>query len=73
MIFVIRCCPEDFYFPRCLAPANDLDNPAFQNNPRTLEHTQTILENLELGELWDAYGLVGDIVVSTTFPINALC
>ncbi len=32
-----------------------------------LEHTQTILENLELGELWDAYGLVGDVVVSAAF------
>ena len=73
LIFLIRCCPEDVYFPRCLAPTNDLDNPTFQNNPRTLEHTQTILENLELGELWDAYGLVGNIVVSITFPINAIC
>jgi len=34
-----------------------------------LEHTQTILENLELGELWDAYGLVGDVVVSAAFKI----
>jgi len=73
MMFVIWCCSEDYYFPRCLAPANDLDNPAFQNNPCTLKHTQTILENLELGQLWDAYGLVSDIVVSTTFPINAMC
>ena len=63
-MLVIRCCPEAHYFPRCLAPANDLDNPTFQNNPRTLEHTQAILENLELGQIWDAYGLVGDIVVS---------
>ena len=67
ILFVIRRCPEALYFPRCLAPAKDLDNPTFQNNPCTLEHTQTILENLELGQLWNMYGLVGDIVVRTTF------
>ena len=67
MTFVTQCCSDTFHFPRCLAPANDLDNPAFQNNPRTLEHTRTILQNLELGQLWDAYGLVGDIVVSAVF------
>lgn len=66
-MFEIWYCSNAFYFPRCLAPADDLDNPAFQNNPCMLEHTQTILENLELGELWDAYGLVGDVVVSAAF------
>ena len=68
-MFVIWCCSEAFHFPRCLAPANDLDNPTFQNNPRTSEHTQTILENLELAQMWEAYGLVGDVVVSTNFSI----
>lgn len=30
---------------------------------RSQEHTNTLVEKLELGTLWDEYGLVGDIVV----------
>ena len=35
---------------------------------RFLEHTVALLENIELGELWDEYGLVGDVIVSIKFP-----
>jgi hypothetical protein len=51
MMFIIWCYSKAFHFPRCLAPVNDLDNPTFQNNPRILEYTQTILENLELAQM----------------------
>jgi hypothetical protein len=40
--------------------ANDLDRPSPR---RCQEHTEALVEELELGILWDEYGLVGDIVV----------
>lgn len=46
---------------RCLAPPNDLDRLPI--NPRSKEHTATVVRNLELGEAWDEYGLIGDVVV----------
>jgi hypothetical protein len=50
-----------FYF-RCTAPANDLDTR--QHVPRRSQaHSEILVENFELGVLWDEYGLVGDIVV----------
>ena len=30
---------------------------------RNREHTEALIEELELGNLWDEYGLVGDLVV----------
>jgi hypothetical protein len=44
-----------------MAHANHLDNDVPRS--RTREHSNTIVEELELGVLWDEYGLVGDIVV----------
>lgn len=32
---------------------------------RTRKHTEELVKRLELGVLWDEYGLVGDIVVNT--------
>lgn len=32
---------------------------------RSREHTETLVRELELGVLWDEYGLVGDLVVSS--------
>jgi hypothetical protein len=46
---------------RCLAPSNDLDGES--HVPRSREHTNALVEMLELGVLWDEYGLVGDMVV----------
>jgi len=31
--------------------------------PRTRAHTDLLVRNFELGELWDAYGIVGDVMV----------
>ena len=45
---------------RCTSPPDDLDSGAL---PRTREFSDAQAENLELGEAWDAYGLVADIVV----------
>ena len=46
---------------RCLASSSDLDQ--YPINPRAKEHTATVIQKLELGEVWDEYGLVGDVVV----------
>ena len=45
---------------RCTADADNLDAPAGQ---RSHEHTDTLLEALTLKELWDEYGIVGDLLV----------
>ena len=50
---------------RCTAPANDLDNGEYGRRSR--EHTDMLVEEFELGVLWDQYGLVGDVVVSNFF------
>ena len=49
------------YIPRCLTPPSDLDQ--YPINPQSKEHTATVIQNLELGEVWDEYGLIGDVVV----------
>jgi hypothetical protein len=43
---------------RCTAPANDLDS-----SHHVRRYTELLVEEFELGMLWDEYGLVGDIVV----------
>jgi hypothetical protein len=57
------------YF-RCTAPFNDLDGDGYVSRSR--DHTELLVEGLELGVLWDEYGLVGDIVVSTVLSFFAL-
>ena len=49
------------FIPRCLAPPSDLDQ--YPINPQSKEHTATVIQNLESGEAWDKYGLIGDVVV----------
>ena len=34
---------------------------------RSREHTEGLVREHELGELWDEYGIVGDVVVSFLF------
>jgi hypothetical protein len=46
-------------------PARDLDSK--KHGRRSQAHTEILVEELELGTLWDEYGLVGDIVVSSFF------
>lgn len=47
-----------------MAPSTDLDGGGL---PRCQEHTEIVVENFDLGDLWTAYGIVGDIVVSVSF------
>ena len=46
---------------RCTAPASDLDSG--HHVCRSQAHTEHLVEKLELGELWEEYGLVGNIIV----------
>jgi hypothetical protein len=45
---------------RCTALPKDLDG---QSTRRCREHTGFLAEHLELQDLWDNYGVVGDVIV----------
>ncbi|KAJ8455013.1 hypothetical protein ONZ51_g12691 [Trametes cubensis] len=47
--------------PTCTATNKDLDGPGAGRRSRA--HTELLVKEFELGELWDDYGLVGDVVV----------
>ncbi|KAJ6583496.1 hypothetical protein DFH09DRAFT_1245834 [Mycena vulgaris] len=56
--------------PRCLSPMNDLDRPSVN---RSHEHTDALMESFTLKELWDDFGIVGDLIpclqpFTTHFP-----
>ncbi len=60
----------DHCIVRCTARPEDLDG---EGGRRSREHTELLVHELELGVLWDEYGLVGDIVVSSAFfPIPSI-
>ena len=40
---------------------------------RSLAHTELLVEEFELGMLWDEYGLVGDIVVCILLHFCCMC
>ena len=46
---------------RCTASPRDLDEG--DSIPWCEKHTELLVEAFELGDLWDAYGIVGDIIV----------
>ncbi|GBE83019.1 hypothetical protein SCP_0500620 [Sparassis crispa] len=63
----LLACVISGWCPKCTAPRNDLDGPGY--GLRCHEHTELLVRELELGVLWDEYGLVGDIVPFTNdFP-----
>jgi hypothetical protein len=47
---------------RCTASSENLDGGV--SIRRCREHNDVLVEQKELGDLWDNYGLVGDVVVS---------
>jgi hypothetical protein len=47
---------------RCLAPVGDLDGRKYPQRCKC--HTALLLQELELQEIWQEYGLIGDLVVS---------
>ena len=46
-------------------PSDDFDGGRYP--PHSKEHTELILAKFELGQLWNEYGLVGDVEVSSHF------
>ncbi|KAJ7932345.1 hypothetical protein B0H13DRAFT_2518823 [Mycena leptocephala] len=59
-------CIVQGWCPRCLSPADDLDHPSGR---RSHEHTDALLEACTLKELWDDFGIVGDLIPFTAgFP-----
>lgn len=55
------------YF-RCTAPAKDLDSG--HHVRRSQAHSDLLVEEFELGMLWDEYGLVGDVTVCIFFCLT---
>ncbi|KAJ7844797.1 hypothetical protein B0H13DRAFT_2255634 [Mycena leptocephala] len=63
---VLLTCIVQGWCPRCLSPADDLDRPSGR---RSHEHTDALLEACTLKELWDDFGIVGDLIPFTAgFP-----
>lgn len=54
---------------RCTAPGSDLDSG--QYGRRSQAHTDLLVEEFELGTLWEEYGIVGDIAVCSS--LSVLC
>ena len=50
-------CKSDWF---CSCTTNDL---SVAGGRRSCEHTEALISHLELGVLWEEYGLVGDVVV----------
>ncbi|KAI0245554.1 hypothetical protein BJV78DRAFT_1137758 [Lactifluus subvellereus] len=61
----LLACIVQGWCPKCMASAKNLDGGDATCHSR--EHTDLLVEELELGTLWDEYGLVGDIIVSIVF------
>jgi len=57
----LLACTVQGWCPICTAPSSD------KHGRRSKAHTETLVEEFELGMLWDEYGLVGDIVVRLFF------
>lgn len=55
---------------RCTAPADGLDEGTYGRRSR--DHTEMLVEEFELGVLWDEYGLIGDVVVRIFFTASFL-
>ncbi|OAX33018.1 hypothetical protein K503DRAFT_794615 [Rhizopogon vinicolor AM-OR11-026] len=51
----LLACVVQGWCAKCLAPSNDLDGES--HVPCSQEHTNALVEMLELGVLWDKYGL----------------
>ena len=73
-LFVCHCVrqapyllPQEghLWFYSCTVPNNDLDSDIHPCCDR--EHTDMLVEMFELGQLWNEYGLIGDVVVCPHF------
>lgn len=64
-LFPRFCMQLDLHIYRCTSPPNDLDDPG--GSRRSHRHTDILSEGCTLKELWDNYGIVGDLEVSVPF------
>ncbi|EIW74521.1 hypothetical protein CONPUDRAFT_66962 [Coniophora puteana RWD-64-598 SS2] len=65
----LLACIVQGWCPKCLAFRDDLDGGDNPPLPRTREHDEVLTEELDLGSLWDFYGLIGNVVPFTNdFP-----
>jgi len=81
--FVVQgCCPRytlicfDFNLSkscihRCRAPRDNLDIVPDQGW-HSHEHTDLLVKTLELGVLWDEFGIVGNVIVSPVYKVPHL-
>ncbi|KAJ3519338.1 hypothetical protein NMY22_g13253 [Coprinellus aureogranulatus] len=67
----VLTCVVSGWCPRCAAEANNLDKSSDVDLHRSLEHTEMVRKAFDgdLKEMWDGYGIIGDVVPFTThFP-----
>ncbi|KAG6824485.1 hypothetical protein H0H92_006722, partial [Tricholoma furcatifolium] len=57
----LLACIVQNWCPKCTAPPQDLDQG--DAIPRRREHTERLLAESSMKELWDDYGIVGDLIV----------
>ncbi|OSD01140.1 hypothetical protein PYCCODRAFT_1369831, partial [Trametes coccinea BRFM310] len=63
----LLACIVQGWCPVCMAEKNQLEGQAGLGRSR--DHTELLVREFELGELWDSYGVVGDVVPFTNdFP-----
>ncbi|KAG1722510.1 hypothetical protein EDB19DRAFT_2029327 [Suillus lakei] len=63
---VLLACIVRSWCARCLGSCNNLDEPASR---RCRKHTEALIEEATLGDLWDEYGIIGDLIPFTNdFP-----
>ncbi|KAF7979332.1 hypothetical protein HWV62_42747 [Athelia sp. TMB] len=60
----LLACVVQGWCPKCTVP---LRSPDTLGNRRTRAHSELLVTELELGVLWEDYGLVGDIVPFTSY------
>ncbi|KAH9855129.1 hypothetical protein C2E23DRAFT_866790 [Lenzites betulinus] len=60
-------CIVQGWCPTCLARGKNLEDPTAPCRSR--EHTEALVVSFKLGDLWDEYGIIGDVVPFTNdFP-----
>ncbi|KAG1871596.1 hypothetical protein F4604DRAFT_1881075 [Suillus subluteus] len=57
----LLACIVQNWCPKCTTPTDNLYEGTYGRRSR--DHTEVLVEEFELGVLWDEYGLVGDIVL----------
>ncbi|KAI0352004.1 hypothetical protein OH77DRAFT_1562722 [Trametes cingulata] len=63
----LLACVVQGWCPICTADKANLDGDL--RGLRSQSHTEVVVEEFELGELWESYGLIGDIIPFTNdFP-----